>query len=115
MSIVKALRIRAPSAFYKKPQIKEKDICKSFFESYRIQKHYYGLKSFIFHVPNEQKCNIAYTIGLKKMGLTAGIADYTILLPSGKVAFLEFKRGPNGKLSPAQESFKQICISLNIP
>lgn len=97
--------------------LKEKEICKRFFSQVNrlIAINYFKSKFCIFHVPNQQYTTIQYTFQLKAMGLTAGVADYCVLLSGGKVAFIEFKRHVKEKLSPRQELFKHKCQELNIP
>lgn len=49
------------------------------------------------------------------MGLTAGVPDYCIVMPEGKVAFIEFKRDKKAKLTYKQEEFKNKCKELDTP
>lgn len=95
----------------------EKDICKLFYKQFQELKalNYLNRNICIFHVPNEQYTSIGYTRNLKAMGLTAGVADYCVLLPQGRVAFIEFKRHKNFKLSEPQIVFRDNCKVLNIP
>lgn len=97
--------------------IKERELCKVFYEEVQLRKQLnnFNKNFFIFHVANEQKTNIAYTLMLKSMGLTSGVADYCILYEGGKVAFIEFKRNKKCKLTKSQEAFKNICEALNVP
>lgn len=95
----------------------EKDICKRFYQQFQQLKalNYFGSEVFIFHIANEQYTNIGYTRNLNSMGLTAGVADYCVLMPLRMVAFIEFKRSPRCKQSPAQVAFQQVCERLDIP
>ena len=95
----------------------EGEICISFYNQVQqlIRVNYFPKKFVIFHIANEQKTNIAYTLHLKKMGLLKGIPDYCCIAETGVVCFLEFKRNPKCKLTPAQKAFKEQCIEFNIP
>lgn len=98
-------------------KIKEKDICKSFYHKVRILQEYnqFAFDFYIFHIANEQNTSKAYTLNLVKMGLRAGVADYCLLLPKGRVAFIEFKRNCKCKLTDKQKEFLEICNKLEIP
>ena len=64
----------------------------------------------IFSIPNEGK----RTNGNKLVGtgLTKGISDLAILLPNGKIVFMEMKKQKGGKLSEYQANFIKKCKSL---
>lgn len=96
---------------------KEKEICKAFYNQYQSLKLYkqFDKNVFVFHIANEQNCSKYYTMELKRMGLTGGVADYCVLYEGGKVAFIEFKRNGKCKLTKSQEYFKDICLKLGIP
>jgi hypothetical protein len=98
---------------------KEKDICKEFYHKVRTLQLYnaFGFHFFIFHVANEQNTSKNYTIELKRMGLRAGVADYCVLLPDGRVAFIEFKRDEASarKKNENQIAFHDECKLLQIP
>lgn len=51
---------------------------------------------------------------LKGMGLVAGVADMSLLLDGGRIAFIEFKTA-DGKQSPKQVEFQAVCNQLAIP
>ncbi len=118
------------------PKIKEKDICKAFYTQFKALQSYNQLPKEIvlFHIANERDTNPKYTILLKKkgggfkknglslvtaslksMGMIGGVADYCVLLPQGKVAFIEFKRNAKCKLTTSQQEFKAQCETLSIP
>jgi hypothetical protein len=96
---------------------KEKDLCKQFYHRVRIlQLHnQFPFGFFIFHVANEQNTSKAYTFQLLKMGLRPGVLDYCLLLPGGKVAFIEFKRNARCKPTDRQKEFIETCVKLGIP
>ena len=64
----------------------------------------------IFSIPNEGK----RTNGNRfvSTGLTKGISDLAILLPNGKIVFMEMKKQKGGKLSDYQANFIKKCESL---
>lgn len=95
----------------------EKEICTKFFIKFSTLQScgYFKKKLLMFHVANEQYNNRNYTMSLQRMGLTAGVADYCVLLEGGKVAFIEFKRNAKAKMSDNQIWFKERCEALDIP
>jgi hypothetical protein len=70
-----------------------------------------------FHCPNERRTTPREGAFLKRMGVLAGVADITILIPPSLawngpcVAFLELKR-PGGRLSVAQEQFRDDVTAI---
>lgn len=98
-------------------KLKEKDLCKLFYHRVRVLQDLkqFPFEFFIFHIANEQYTSRGYTMELIRMGLRSGVADYCILIPGGRVAFLEFKRDSKCKLSEKQESFQKQCLWLEIP
>ena len=63
---------------------------------------------FCYSTPNEQTAkNAVHTAHLKAMGLYPGMADLTVWVGIGRVAYLEVKK-PGGKLSEAQAFFMKI-------
>lgn len=95
----------------------EKNLCKKFYQEFKQLKalNYFKSEVFIFHIANEQYTNIGYTRNLTAMGLTAGVADYCVLMPLRMTAFIEFKRSPRCKQTAAQIDFQQVCERLDIP
>lgn len=59
-----------------------------------------------WHTPNAsgRRSPVAGAI-LKSMGVRPGVADITILLPTGKAAFIELKAG-KGRLAEGQQTFR---------
>ncbi len=98
---------------------KEKDICKEFYHKVRMLQQYnaFGFHFFIYHVPNEQNTSVGYTVELKRMGLRAGVSDYCVMLPGGRVAYIEFKRNEAEarKKNSNQEAFRKECELLQTP
>lgn len=72
-----------------------------------------------FHVANERRASPREGAFLRSMGVLAGVADFTLLIPAlnqqGYVrpipAFLEVKR-PGGRLSVAQEQFRDDVTAI---
>ena len=81
------------------------DIVK-FLVPYRRQ----GLLDF-FSVPNEAAANPVRQGQLIAMGLRPGVSDLVVMLPEGRVVFLEVKN-ETGKQSEAQKSFEKTCQRL---
>ena len=51
---------------------------------------------FVFHIPNHKEMH-------KDPGAMSGIPDLQIVLPEGKVIWMELKRREGGRLSPVQK------------
>lgn len=96
----------------------EKQICIAFYKQFRQLQNlnYFKKPLIVFHVVNEQfNASFAYTNSLLNMGLVPGVADYGILYPPGKIAFIEFKRNAKCKQRPCQVEFQEQCERLGIP
>lgn len=95
----------------------EKDIAKAFYSTYRRLKLYeqFANNALVFHIANEQFTSKRYTQHLKQMGLTAGVADYCVLVSGGRVGFIEFKRDAKCRISDKQKQFREACVGLGIP
>lgn len=50
----------------------------------------------------------------KKMGMLAGVADLSLMLSGGRIAYFELKRRL-GRQSPAQKEFERRCAELGAP
>lgn len=61
----------------------------------------------VFSVPNGQRLNLRRAMLAKAEGLLAGVSDLVVVLPQGRVVFVEIK-SPDGKgrQSPAQKDFQ---------
>lgn len=80
-----------------------------------IVKNLRHLGFFCYSTPNEQTAkNAVHTAHLKAMGLYPGMADLTVWLGNGMVAYLEVKK-PGGRLSPAQKRFLRKCDNAGYP
>ena len=58
-----------------------------------------------FHVANEGKRSVQYQMKLKKMGFRAGVPDFIIEYPPGKLLYVELKN-EKGQLSNSQKLWK---------
>ena len=67
-----------------------------------------------FHVANEGKRSVQYLIKLKKMGFRAGVPDFIIEYPPGKLLYVELKN-EKGQLSNSQKLWKVQSVALNTP
>ena len=66
---------------------------------------------YAFAIPNAAKRSPMLAARMKAEGLRAGVADLAIMLPGGRMAWLELKDG-KGKQSDAQKGFEAICARL---
>jgi len=73
-----------------------------------------GRRAYAFAIPNAGTRGPAMANYLKREGLTAGIADLCIMLPGGKVGWLELKTA-TGRQSAQQSAFELTCIGLDHP
>ena len=64
------------------------------------------VEPYVFHIANERKCTPFEGRILKRMGVSRGVSDYMIAIPSGPYhgMFLELKVGSN-KPSEEQQKF----------
>ena len=62
-------------------------------------------------IPNGGKRDMRTAVKLKREGVKAGTPDLVILLPEGRVAWLELKI-KGGSLSVEQQAFRNICQRL---
>jgi hypothetical protein len=67
----------------------------------------------VFTVPNG-RTNAREGARQKRLGALAGVPDVLIVVPGGKVYFLEFK-APGGSLSESQKGFHDWAIFNGVP
>lgn len=95
---------------------KNKKILQS--EVAKILMYFKTLQLFFSYKAMMDKRDMLYNKGLKKMGMKEGISDYFVIVPKDNglflVAFIEFKRDKNSKLSDSQKVFATLCASLGI-
>ncbi len=106
------------NAIKKKPrQNIEEVLCQQFWNQVSVMKQFKQFPSDfkIWHERNEQKCTPQQGARAKRIGVVAGIPDYSILFPGGYFAAIEFKRSSKAPLSDAQLSFKCWCEDNDIP
>jgi hypothetical protein len=71
-------------------------------------------QAYVFHPANGGKRNKFEAANLKRQGVRAGVADLCVMLPGGKVGFIEIKT-ERGRLSPLQRAFADLCKSHGFP
>jgi hypothetical protein len=64
-----------------------------------------------YHTPNGGKRHISVAKKLKQMGVLAGVADWTVLMPGARAGFIELKDA-DGRQSKAQEDFQRDVEAL---
>ena len=62
-------------------------------------------------IPNGGKRNLSVAVKLKREGLKRGSPDLFVMMPEGRVAWLELKV-KGGSLSLEQQAFRNICRRL---
>ena len=65
------------------------------------------------HVPNGAMVKPSARMYFARLGVLPGVADLLFVLPDKSVAFMEIK-GPDGRLSEAQQSFQAKCALLKL-
>ena len=73
--------------------------------------HQSGLLGLLFHVPNEGKRNRIEAASLAALGSVAGVSDFVLLLPGGRVHLIELKR-PGGTQSEEQRRFEAAASAM---
>ena len=68
-------------------------------------------QGLIFSVPNGGNRNMLEAMTLKATGLLAGVSDLIVILPIGKILFVELKT-PTGIQSDAQKDFMRRIENL---
>lgn len=69
---------------------------------------------FWFHPANEGRRAPRSGAFLKRMGMLPGVSDLVIVLPGGKVCFLELK-APGGEIGLHQITFAERCEATGAP
>lgn len=75
----------------------------------RLELRYFG--GIIYAVPNGDKRDKIIGARLKQEGVLAGVADLHILLPGGRIIFVEMKT-KSGKQSENQKLFQEMVENL---
>jgi|SRR5699024_899817 len=69
-------------------------------------------RCIMFSVPNELgRSNVIATMQSKSIGLTSGVSDTIVILPSKEILFVEFKT-PKGVQSKKQKEFQKRVEDL---
>ena len=68
----------------------------------------------VWAVPNGGSRHVVEAARLKAQGVRAGVADLCVMLPGGKVGFMEVKT-PKGRISDKQREFADVCRAYDIP
>src|SRR5690242_18814977 len=68
----------------------------------------------VYAVPNGGHRGLSEAVRLKAEGVTSGIPDLALVLPSGRAAFLEVKT-QSGRLRPDQEAFGAWARANGVP
>lgn len=71
-------------------------------------------KCIVAHFANGENRDFGTAMKLKNMGTLAGMPDLIVVLPEGKVAFIEVKTA-GGRLSAAQTSIIHVLTDLGHP
>ena len=69
---------------------------------------------FAFSVPNAGQRSLHMGVRMKREGLRAGVADIGVMLPKGRIAWLEMK-SHKGRQSIHQKAFQARCERLGHP
>jgi len=80
----------------------QQEIVMFFNNSYCLKHH--GPRGLIFAVPNGGTRNTLEAVKLKNTGLLKGVSDLIVILPNGKILFIEVKR-ENGTQQSEQKEF----------
>lgn len=67
-----------------------------------------------YHVPNEGQRAARTGAFLKRMMMVPGVADFALVLPGGRAAFVEIKTA-KGRQSPEQRAFEAACRANGAP
>lgn len=85
--------------------------CYKWFNNSYCLKHH-SPRGMMFSVPNEiAGINKIAMMQAKAIGLTAGVSDTIVMLPNGKLFFVEFK-DEKGRQSEKQKEFETIVTNL---
>lgn len=73
---------------------------------------FHNPRGLMFSIPNELAGrNAVATLLAKSTGLTAGVSDTIVILPNGKLLFVEFKTA-TGKQTGKQKEFEKRVTEL---
>ena len=66
---------------------------------------------FVFHVPNGGARHVIEAVNLMRDGVRPGVADLPVMLPGGRICWLEVK-SESGHLRQSQREFRDVCHAL---
>jgi hypothetical protein len=69
-------------------------------------------RGLIFSIPNGGNRNAREAKRLKDTGLLSGVSDLIVILPCGKLLFIEVKKPTGGVQSPEQKDFEARVKAL---
>lgn len=69
---------------------------------------------FVFHVKNEGRATIQARMRATALGVRAGVPDLVVMIRGGLTGYIELKTA-TGKLSEAQERFRDRCKDWDVP
>lgn len=73
-----------------------------------------GDRVFVFAIPNAGKRSPATAARMRAEGLMPGVADLCVMLPAGRIGWLELKAS-KGRQSAEQVTFEDVCEMLEHP
>lgn len=72
---------------------------------------HYRRRSLLFAIPNGGTRDKREAVQLKAQGVTAGVSDLALMLPAGRIVFIEMKNGKQA-LRDVQQQFKARATYL---
>ena len=91
---------------------KERDIQRAIVDA--LAGPQWSRRCFVFHVPNGGGRNVIEAVALLRDGVRAGVADLAVMLPGGRIVWLEVK-SEDGTIRRAQREFRDVCAALGHP
>ena len=70
---------------------------------------------YVFAIPNAGFRTLRMGARMKREGMRAGMADLGVMMPAGRIGWLELKRPKAGRQSVQQKAFQQRCLRLGHP
>ena len=70
---------------------------------------------YVFAIPNAGFRTLRMGARMKREGMRAGMADLGVMLPAGRIGWLELKRAKRSRQSIQQKAFQQRCLRLGHP
>ena len=70
---------------------------------------------YVFAIPNAGFRTLRMGARMKREGMRAGMADLGVMMPAGRIGWLELKKPKAGRQSIQQKAFQQRCLRLGHP